>query len=157
MDTCILLVFLLSVLPQDHKSLMPLGEKIQRSEFMKKRSPSPPTRSPLHHHGNATLSIRVIYSSMLLLITVKRLVIVIIPTLGYFFCFVILKQSLFVGGEDNVACLLAAQGQGPGIMEVHYTYKIPPCISVGLLTLSTVIASTVRNSKQSEDFSVDAL
>lgn len=77
----------------------------------------------------------------------KRLVIVIFPHWGFFFCFVILKQSLFVGGEDNVACLLAAQGQGPGIMEVHSKYIIPRCISVGLLTLSTVHASTVRNKQ----------
>lgn len=59
------------------------------------------------------------------------------------FCFVIMKQSLFVGGEDNVACLLAAQGQGPGIMEVYFKSVIPWCIVVGLLTLSTGHASTV--------------
>lgn len=38
--------------------------------------------------------------------------------IGFFFFLVILRQSLFVGGEDNVACLLAAQGQGLGT-EVH--------------------------------------
>lgn len=82
----------------------------------KKPVPSLPSFAP----WNATPSILVIYSPMLQLTNCeKRLVIVIIPTLGYFF-FVILKQSLYARGEDNVACLSAAEGQEPGVVEVHY-------------------------------------
>lgn len=105
---------------------MPLGGKYKIVNLWEKKKKKPPPLS-LFAPWNDTLTILVIYSSMLHLTNCEqRLVIVIIPTLGYFsFVFVILKQSLFVGGEDNVACLLAAQGQGPGIMQVHYTYKIP--------------------------------
>lgn len=97
------------------------------------------------HHGMQCLSSTVqcyIYQ------TEKRLVIVIIPTLGYFFV-LLFWSSLFVGGEDHVACLLAAQSQGPGIMKVHYTYKILWCIPVGLLILLPLLetASTVTTSQ----------
>lgn len=96
---------------------------------------------------NATRYILVIYSSMLFLTNCEEACDSDNSHIGVFFCFVILNQSLFIGKEDNVACLSAAQGQGPGIMEVHCKCRIPWCISVGLLTLSTVHASTVRNSK----------
>lgn len=76
-------------LPQDHKSLMPMGGKKYTLVifFLEKVLPFPPLS--LFAPWNATLSIVVIYSSMLLQTNCeKRLVIVMIPTLGYFFCLV---------------------------------------------------------------------
>lgn len=135
--------FLLSVLPQDHKSLMPLGGKYNVVNLWKKEAlPSHPFPSA---PWNATLSTLVINN-----VTFDKLWKEACDGdnshIGFFFLFSYFDAE-FVGREDNVACLLAAQGQGPGIMEVHYTCQIPWCISVGLLTLSTVHASTVINSK----------